>query len=205
MHGTPRRRPGRFLSVDPRPQYTYLHRPQGWNRYAYTRSANPLTFIDPDGEALIISWKFRTRKLSGIQRLRFIQRHRSAFRRAGVKDVQNYLDGGSIKPKAVKESDRLVTALVTDEPIYATCAPNPQFQADGRRDPDSNVATIFLTARGAEFAEGPFMSFLVNTSAHEIAQTAVFDELGKYQRDGAGGPCGRARNHHGMRSLARGE
>ncbi len=37
---------GKFLSADPK--ITYVHNPQGFNRYAYTQN-NPLNFVDPDG------------------------------------------------------------------------------------------------------------------------------------------------------------
>jgi len=43
---------GRFMSVDP--AGIDITNPQSWNRYAYVQN-NPYTFVDPDGEAVVLA------------------------------------------------------------------------------------------------------------------------------------------------------
>jgi RHS repeat-associated protein len=45
---------GRFLSVDPKNRYKAIRSPRLWNRYAYS-IGNPLKYVDPDGEDIVLA------------------------------------------------------------------------------------------------------------------------------------------------------
>jgi hypothetical protein len=56
----------RFVSVDPDATSATLENPQSWNRYAYALN-NPLRYIDPDGEKVIVPVEFSSIVSRGME------------------------------------------------------------------------------------------------------------------------------------------
>jgi RHS repeat-associated protein len=92
---------GRFTSPDVMlAKKEWLSDPQRWNRYAYVRN-NPLKYIDPEGEDLII-YMFFGKDLTEEQR-KYLQANMAKiqasiaekFKNAGVKDVE-FREGSSL-------------------------------------------------------------------------------------------------------------
>ena len=63
-----------------------------WNRYSYVWN-NPLLFLDPSGEDLIISFDFRRSGLSSKEQQAVMLGVGQRFRNAGVRNVSTYVRG----------------------------------------------------------------------------------------------------------------
>ena len=84
----------------------WLVDPQRWNKYAYVRN-NPLRFVDPDGEDLIVYYSF-SKDLTQEER-EYLQNHlseilsaiKAKYTAAGVKNVE-VRDSASLTPEATQ-------------------------------------------------------------------------------------------------------
>ncbi|MCP4603649.1 MAG: hypothetical protein GY847_24555 [Proteobacteria bacterium] len=150
----------RFLSTDPRIYYQPLKSPQRWNRYVYS-IGNPLKFKDRDGEDLTIVYDFSQTKMPDLAQTKLMLDVRKVFIKAGVRNVQSLVKGGSVKPKTDKPSDRVVNVKITDE-IIRSRGGNVVYGRTPRR---SNISTV-STHLAPPGEEGH--ALLVNVTTHEI-------------------------------------
>jgi hypothetical protein len=163
---------GRFLSVDPKNRYSPSKLPQRWNRYGYA-IGNPLKFFDPNGEDLKLVFDFRDLGLSDRQQTRVTVGIRQRFTNAGVRNVQIFSKGGSIKPVVSKPTDRVVVLKVTSENLKEGRT------VFGMNNPPSNRATV-STALAPE-GEQAQANFLTNVGSHEAGHASR--ALPKYDAD----------------------
>jgi RHS repeat-associated protein len=170
---------GRFLRVDPKGRYKPTKLPQRWNRYAYA-IGSPLKYVDPNGQDLKIVYDFRDSGLTQRQQLQLQIAVRRVFVRAGVRNVQSYTPGGSIRSREVKPTDRIVRVKIQSAPLKSG--------GFGSTPPLSDESTV-STDRAPEDPESK-MKFLVNVTSHEIGHAS--GALQQYSFDGIGGPSGDA-------------
>jgi RHS repeat-associated protein len=164
----------RFLSVDPKNRYRPTSKPQLWNRYSYT-SGNPLKYVDPAGEDLKIVYDFSSSGLSQKDQHRLQLAVRKVFKKAGVKNIQSYFRGGSIKPTVERPSDRVVHVEVTSKPLEGKATYGSTASTPGDK---SKVSTALAPA-----GEMAAFNFLVNVTAHEIGHAS--SALPQYSGDAA--------------------
>jgi RHS repeat-associated protein len=164
---------GRFLSVDPEGRYRAVNQPQLWGRYAYA-AGNPLKYKDPNGQDLKIVYDFSASGLTQKQQLALQLGVRGVFTRAGVKNVQSYTKGGSIRPTETKPSDRVVGVTVTSEPFK-----------QGNYGQTSAIAGNHALVSTAKAPDGEEASrnFMINVTAHEVGHSS--DALPQYAADSA--------------------
>ena len=161
---------GRFLSVDPKPRRSALPMPQRWNRYGYA-AGNPLKYIDPDGEDLKIVYNFSDSGLTQQEQIQIQTGLRGVFVRAGVRNVQTYGTGGSIRPRATEPTDRVVKITITSrslgEGVYGRTS-GSSGKVSTEKAPDAQAAKV---------------NFLTNVAAHEIGHAS--GALPQYSGDAA--------------------
>ena len=135
------------------------------------RLGNPLKYIDPDGEDLKIVYNFSDSGLTQQEQLQIQTGVRGVFVRAGVRNVQSYGVGGSIRPRATKPTDRVVMITITSkslgEAVYGRTS-GASGKVSTEAVPDTSEAKI---------------NFLTNVTAHEIGHAS--GALPQYSGDAA--------------------
>jgi RHS repeat-associated protein len=177
-------RPGlaRFLSVDPKlNRRAAAKNPQRWNRYSYT-AGNPLKYVDPNGEDLMIVYDFSKSGLSQREQLQMMVGVRETFVKAGVENVHSYAAEGR-QPTASKSTDVIQKVIVTSESLALLGGREAFGITNTILNHDSAVST-----KSAPQGEQAKINFLVNVGAHEVGHGT--GALPQYNFDGAGGPQG---------------
>ena len=77
-------------------------------------------------------------------------------------NVQSFFHGGSVEPRAVKKSDRIVYVAVTSEAVKSDSGNIVYGKAPFLRN--QSVVSTFLAPSGTEAT----LSFIVNVTAHEV-------------------------------------
>ena len=132
---------------------------------------------DSDGESLFIVYDFSESGLSPAHQNRIVEGVRNVLIKAGVKNVQSFFAGGSVKPKVNKKSDRIVHVTITSAAVKSKSG-NPVYGRTSRYPGNRPTVSTVLAPSGTD----AMMNFLINVTAHEVGHGS--QALPMYSGDG---------------------
>lgn len=150
---------GRFLSVDPQPFYAT---DESFNRFTYV-SNNPMTMVDPDGQAGKVAWLVKLTS-NGMRRIARLSEEQAVAARRVEKNVlaDRQSLSASIERKAFPEEDQL---RHKGHDLGDGATGKPHYQTEGKRGhtfwgiiatvTSAAAASLDNVAKAAEYLPDP--------------------------------------------------